>query len=235
MALAIMVRPRLWLGGVVSPQRAGALIVALVACIRAICLVPSPAVGGRWSGKLCQRLSDGVSLARADGSTRASRAGERARHRHCPGGEAAGGRRSRPSAAYCPGLSRYHGQPAGRQPRRWGHQYRLHRTAQRPFPSASGLLDAAQSRVGTFAPNPAGSHVFGRLRLQFLYLPSLPLLIGSHAQRHWVSRTPALAADLTDHRWSVLALLTYKVPLPPFVPPKRRGRPLKSILHQAVT
>jgi hypothetical protein len=63
----------------------------------------------------------------------------------------------------------------------------------------------------------------------------LPLLIGSHAHRHWVSRTPALAAGLTDHRWSVLELLTYKVPPPPFVPPKRRGRPPQPILQEAVT
>jgi len=52
-----------------------------------------------------------------------------------------------------------------------------------------------------------------------IYLP--------HRQVHWVSRTPALAAGLTDHRWSVLELLSFKIVPPPFVPPKRRGRPPK--------
>jgi len=37
-------------------------------------------------------------------------------------------------------------------------------------------------------------------------------------------RTPAQAAELTDHRWTVHDLLTFPVPLPPV---KRRGRPPK--------
>jgi len=55
----------------------------------------------------------------------------------------------------------------------------------------------------------------------------LPLYVGRYGQRRWVKRTPALAAGLTDHIWSVEELLTFKVPPPPFVPPKRRGRPPK--------
>lgn len=47
---------------------------------------------------------------------------------------------------------------------------------------------------------------------------------------HWVRRTPALAAGLTDHCWSVQELLMFKLPLSPFVPPKRRGRPPKLAL-----
>jgi len=52
----------------------------------------------------------------------------------------------------------------------------------------------------------------------------LSLWITPH-QRRWVNRTPAMAAGLTDHCWSVNELMTFKVPPPPFVPPKRRGRP----------
>jgi hypothetical protein len=44
----------------------------------------------------------------------------------------------------------------------------------------------------------------------------------------WVDRTPAMAAGLTDHRWTMRELLHYQVPLPLRVPPKRRGRPPKS-------
>jgi hypothetical protein len=36
--------------------------------------------------------------------------------------------------------------------------------------------------------------------------------------------TPAMAAGITDHAWSVAELLTYHVPLPHWTPPKRRGR-----------
>lgn len=47
---------------------------------------------------------------------------------------------------------------------------------------------------------------------------------------HWVQRTPAIAAGLTDHLWSVEQLLIFKLPVSPFVPPKRRGRPPKQAL-----
>jgi hypothetical protein len=43
----------------------------------------------------------------------------------------------------------------------------------------------------------------------------------------WRQQTPAMASALTDHVWSVHELLTFRVPPPPFVPPKRRGRPPK--------
>jgi len=41
-------------------------------------------------------------------------------------------------------------------------------------------------------------------------------------RRHWVSRTPAMAAGITDHRWTVEELLSFRVPLPRWTPPKRR-------------
>jgi transposase-like protein len=46
--------------------------------------------------------------------------------------------------------------------------------------------------------------------------------------RTWVERTPAMAASLTDHCWAMHELLTYQVPLPRWVAPKRRGRPPKA-------
>jgi transposase-like protein len=51
---------------------------------------------------------------------------------------------------------------------------------------------------------------------------------------HWVRRTPAVAAGLTDHCWSVEELLCFKLPISPFVPPKRRGRPPKLALAAAL-
>jgi transposase-like protein len=47
----------------------------------------------------------------------------------------------------------------------------------------------------------------------------------------WQERTPAMAAELTGHRWTMHELLRYQVPLPPWVAPKCRGRPPKRILQ----
>jgi hypothetical protein len=62
----------------------------------------------------------------------------------------------------------------------------------------------------------------------------LPLWI-TERRLHWVQRTPAVAAGLTDHRWSVEELLMFKLPIAPFVPPKRRGRPPKLALVVVAT
>lgn len=40
-------------------------------------------------------------------------------------------------------------------------------------------------------------------------------------------QTPAMASGITDHIWSVWELLRYQVAPPPWVEPKRRGRPRK--------
>ena len=53
----------------------------------------------------------------------------------------------------------------------------------------------------------------------------VPLYVGRAGRTHWVSRTPAMTAGITDHRWSVLELLSYHVPPSRWTPPKRRGRP----------
>jgi hypothetical protein len=49
----------------------------------------------------------------------------------------------------------------------------------------------------------------------------------------WLCRTPAMAAGLTDHCWSLDDLLRFPIPLPPWIPPKRRGRPPKRPSLQA--
>lgn len=54
------------------------------------------------------------------------------------------------------------------------------------------------------------------LRLPNFDLPQHP---------RWHQQTPAMASGLTDHVWSVHELLTFRIPPPPFIPPKRRGRP----------
>lgn len=54
---------------------------------------------------------------------------------------------------------------------------------------------------------------------------SLRLAAPAGAAHKWQERTPAMAAGLTEHRWTMSELLHYQVPLPAWVPPKRRGRP----------
>ncbi len=56
----------------------------------------------------------------------------------------------------------------------------------------------------------------------------VPLYLGRAGRRHWVLRTPAMAAGITDHCWTVCELLTYHVPPARWTPPSRRGRPSKS-------
>jgi transposase-like protein len=56
------------------------------------------------------------------------------------------------------------------------------------------------------------------------------LSVGEHGFR-WVQRTPAMAAGLTDHIWTVDELLMYRVPLPRWSPPKKNGRPSKEMLR----
>jgi hypothetical protein len=47
-----------------------------------------------------------------------------------------------------------------------------------------------------------------------------------HASLHAAgATTPAMAAGITDHCWSVQELLSYHVPPPRWTPPKQRGAP----------
>jgi hypothetical protein len=47
------------------------------------------------------------------------------------------------------------------------------------------------------------------------------------ALHKWHQRTPAMAAGLADHPWTIGELLRFQILLPRSVPPKRRGRPPK--------
>lgn len=58
----------------------------------------------------------------------------------------------------------------------------------------------------------------------------LRLWINNRSYR-WVHRTPAMAAGLTDHRWTIDELFAFKVPPPRWTPPKRRGRRSKETVR----
>jgi transposase-like protein len=46
---------------------------------------------------------------------------------------------------------------------------------------------------------------------------------------HTQQTTPAMAAGITDHCWTIHELLSFHVPLPRWVPPKQRGRPSRAL------
>ena len=56
---------------------------------------------------------------------------------------------------------------------------------------------------------------------------SLRLLAPDDAPHKWHQRTPAMSAALADHPWTIGELLRFQIPLPRWVPPKRRGCPPK--------
>jgi hypothetical protein len=58
---------------------------------------------------------------------------------------------------------------------------------------------------------------------------SLRIVAEPGAHLKWRGCTPAMAAGLTDHRWTMHELLSYPIPLPPWMVPKRRGRPPKRV------
>jgi len=49
----------------------------------------------------------------------------------------------------------------------------------------------------------------------------LPGIVGGHK---WIARTPAIAAGLIDHIWTIKELLLFRIPPPQWQPPKHRGR-----------
>ncbi len=89
-----------------------------------------------------------------------------------------------------------------------------------------GLVRRGRSRGQQVNPLHHGVYWVGTVYnfCTFHHSLHLPLLIGSRGRVHWVPRTPAMAAGLTDHRWTIQELLHYQVPPPRWAPSKRRGR-----------
>lgn len=97
-------------------------------------------------------------------------------------------------------------------------------------------LNVLARRTRSLARQPetlqAGMYVVGCLYNFCTYHQSLrvPYLLSENSQR-WLHRSPAIAAGLTDHLWSIEELFFFKVPPPRWIPPKRRGRPSAATLQ----
>jgi len=97
-------------------------------------------------------------------------------------------------------------------------------------------LNVLTRRTRTLARQPqtlhTGMYVVGCLYNFCTYHQSLRISFAlSERSQRWLQRTPAIAADLTHHRWTIEELFSFKVPPPRWSPPKRRGRPSKHTLR----
>jgi hypothetical protein len=70
----------------------------------------------------------------------------------------------------------------------------------------------------------AGMYVLGCVYNLCTYHHSLrvPYYLSQYSRR-WLQRTPAIAAGLTDHRWTIAELFHFRVPPSPWTPPRQRG------------
>lgn len=234
MALALAVPSRLWLGGVVSPRRDGPLIAGLVRLVRA-----ATAGVGRGLLVCVDGLASYVTAFR-----RAFRVPVRT------------GRVGRPRLVLPDGFLLGQAVKQYTQRRVVGV---VHRTVcGTPAAIAAALAATDGGTVintayierlnATFRAHLAPLVRRGRAlaRTQMVLTAGMDLvgcaynLCWPHdglrlaappgARPKWRERTPAMAAGLTDHRWTMAELLHYHVPLPPWVAPKRRGRPPKHAL-----
>jgi transposase-like protein len=230
--LSMMVSTRLWLGGVISPSRDKAMIATLIGTIRKVALcrplliavdgLPHyiKAIGRAFrtpyhQGKRCRpRLVawPDVHIGRVikrkiDGKLQIER-----QLVHSCQAVVAGliaksqGKAGVLNTAYIERLN-----ATFRQRLVW-----LSRRS-RVLAHQTATLTAGMYIVGCFY-NFCDTHKSLRIRLAY----------GSFNQR-WVQRTPALAAELTDHIWSHQELLSLPVPPPRWQPPKQRGRPSKEL------
>jgi transposase-like protein len=95
-------------------------------------------------------------------------------------------------------------------------------------------LDSLTRRTRTLARMPetltAGMWVLGCVYnfCDFHRSLRVKLWVGKRGYR-WVQRTPALACGLTDHRWTLAEIMSFKVPLPRWKLGLKRGRPNKEL------
>src|ERR687887_360901 len=197
MAMAIAVPARLWLGGVIRPHRGRALITELVQGVRACArsLAILVCVDG-----LASYVTAFLRVFRDPVHT---------------------GRRGRPRLVVEPGL--LIGQVIKRYARR--RVVKVARRVVRGTATALALARRGRAIAHTEAVLTAGMYLVGCAYNFCWYHDSLRLAAPQNASRKWEERTPAMAAGLTDHPWTLGELLLLKVPLSPWVASKRRGRP----------
>jgi len=234
MAMAMMVSTRLWLGGVISRHRDQALIQSLADQMRAMAL--------------CRPL-----LLAVDGLASYVSAFQRAFRSPLP-------RRGQPGRCQLRPWSEVAIVQVVKQ-RLNGRLSIVRRIAQGSADQVTRLLQVSQGggkintafierlnatfrqrlaclarRSRALARQPqtlqVGMFVVGCIYNFCIYHHSLRIAFYlARGGRRWLQRTPAIAAGLTDHRWTMEELFNFKVPPPRWTPPKRRGQPSQQTLQ----
>ncbi len=232
LAMALQVATRLWLGAVVSEHRDEALLTRLVQKIRACALCrpllmcvdgwrayPSvlrqvfrEAIPSRW-GRPHLRGWDGLVIAQV------IKHGEQGHvvsvvHRIVQG-----------TAAQ---VTRLLQQTHGGGVINTAYIERLNETFRSHLAGLIRRGRCLSQQLGTLHD---GAYLVGTVYNFCSYHVSLRvgLSVGSRRRLHWVPRTPAMVAGLTDHRWTMQELLSYRVPPARWTAPKRRGRQSKEM------
>src|SRR6266568_2430744 len=228
-AMAMAAPSRLWLGGVLSPQRDTALITARVQQVRV------------WASSLAMLVCVDGLASYVTAFRRVFREPVRT------------GRRGRPPLLVEPGLL------MGQVVKRYAQRRVIstsQRVVRGTAEAIGAVLEATATGTGihtayierlnatfrshlaplvrrgraiahTVATLDAGMWLVGVSYNLCWAHDSLRVAAPPGSGRKWRERTPAMAAGLTDHPWTLRDVLHYHVPLPPWVAPKRRGRPPK--------
>jgi transposase-like protein len=229
LAMALAVPSRLWLGGVISPRRDGGLITTLVRLVRACAAQPAilvcvdglasyvtafrrvfrePVHTGRRgrprlvlpTGFLLGQVVKHYAKRRVVGVTQRAVQGT--------------------AAAITAALTAIGGGTVINTAyiERLNATFRAH---------LAPLVRRGRALARTEAMLTAGMYLVG-CAYNFCWThDSLRRAAPAGAPTQWRDRTPAMAAGLTDHTWTMTELFHYQVPLPAWVAPKRRGRPRK--------
>ena len=228
MAMALMVPTRLWLGGVISPSRDKVLIQSLANKVRAVALCRPLLVA-------VDGLPSYVKAFQRAFRSKVPRLGQPGRCKWRLWSELAMVQVVKPGTPGKFQISRRIVQGCADQ---IGHLIRISQghgginTAfiERLNATFRQRLNILVRRTRALARQPdtllVGMYVVGCLYNFCTYHKSLRVafLLSPRSQR-WLHRTPAIAAGLTDHRWTIDELFNFKVPPPRWSPPKRRGRP----------
>lgn len=234
MAMAMMVSSRLWLGGEISCRRDKALIEALVARVRAIALCRPVLVA-------VDGLPSYVGAFYRAFRSKLPRQGQRGRAKLRPWPELNLVQVIKQRSAGQLTIQRRVVQGCAQQIEaliqtsqgqggiNTAFIERLNATFRERLTSLTRRTRALARQPETLQ---AGMYILGCVYNFCSYHQSLgvPFYLTNNQSR-WLRRTPAIAAGLTDHRWSIEELFLFTVPPPPWMPPKRRGRPSNETLR----
>ena len=238
MALAMVVRTRLWLGGVVSRKRNLDLIRALVEKVRviALCRPLLLAVDGLSSYVTAFRLAFRSKLPRWRGETGRCKlvswpniAIVQVVKQRVEGVMIVDRRIVQGSKEMVEHLIK--ATQKGKGVINTAYIERLNATFRQRLNNLVRRTRTLARRSETLV---AGMYIVGCFYnfCDFHHSLRLKLLVGSFSYR-WVQRTPAIAAKLTDHQWTPAELFAFKIPPPRWKLPVQRGRPSLAALQLA--